>query len=328
MQARQKRSKKDNKTMCASLKKELEILNGKIAKIGIEDKAHRSRQSQWSQQSRQADEAVAAMSIEIDSIGCIPEEDIEQWTSRKSDLEAEQKQQSCAQRDLASCRESTQQEKAAARAEAASTQQKRERLTTRASKLQEQLQRLQSANAQGLDEKERREAELAAKAQDRRLSEERSQVQKANMEKSIEHMQLNIHQATQQTQILSNAYGQQQMINAAMDDSAIPESEYSGTTLHSSAAPGFSFPVLGQMEQPTVRSNSSSLRHDIRPRSTSLLSSDNGGPNDFDDQDPAPPMLSTNAVGMMNGRRKSGSAGRNGIIRLSPASNSGSPVWN
>lgn len=326
--ARQKRSRKDNKAACASLKKENDIHNSKLAKIAVEDKAHHNRHMQWNQQTRQADEAAAAMSTELDSIGCVPEEDHSQWTLRKSDLETGKAQKSNVETDLLKCNESADQEKAAFQSELANTMQKRERLTTRATKLQEQLQRFQSANAQGFDERERREAELAAKAQDRRQSDERSQAQLNSFEKSIGNAQRNIQQAMQQIQGFSNAYNQQQIINATLDTSAIPATEYPATAVPPSKAPGFNFPALGHPEQATIRSKSASIRHDVRPRSTSLLSNGNSGPNDFDDQDPAPPMPSTKAVGIMSGRKPSESASGNGVIRLSPTSKSGSPVWN
>ena len=326
--ARQKRSRKDYKAACASLKKENDIHNSKLAKIAAEDKAHHNRHMQWNQQTRQADEAHAAMSTELASIGCIPEEEQTQWNLRKSDLETAKEQKFNVQTDISRYEESVEQEKAAFQTEAANTMQKRERLTARATKLQEQLQRLQSANAQGLDEKERREAELAAKAQDRRQSDERTQAHLNSFKKSIGEVQRNIQQDMQQIQDFSNAYNQQQIINAALDTSTVPATEYPSTVIPPSAATGFNFPALGYPEQATIRSKSASLRHDVRPRSTSLLSNGNSGPNDFDDQDPAPPMPPTKTVGIMSGRKPNESASGNGILRLSPTSKSGSPVWN
>ena len=283
---------------------------------------------QWNQQTRQADEAAAAMSTELESFCGIPEDDHSQWTVRKSDLETEREQHFNVETDLSKCEESAEQEKAAFQSELANTAQKRERLTTRVTKLQEQLQRLQAANAQGLDEKERREAELAAKAQDRRQSDERTQAHLSSFEKSIGNVQRNIQQAMQQIHDFSNAYNQQQIVNAALDTSAIPGTEYPVPAVQPSAAPGFNLAAPGYAEQATVRSKSASLRHDVRPRSTSLLSNGNSGLNEFDDQDPAPPMPSTKTVGIMSGRKPSESASGNGIIRLSPTSKSGSPVWN
>ncbi|KAL8792946.1 MAG: hypothetical protein Q9195_004443 [Heterodermia aff. obscurata] len=326
--ARQKRSRKDYKAACASLKKETDIHNSKLAKIAVEDKAHHNRHMQWNQQTRQADEANAAMSTELDLISCIPEEEQSQWTLRKSDSETAQEQKHNAKINLSKYEESAEQEKAAFQSEEANTVQKRERLTARATKLQEQLQRLQSANAQGFDEKERREAELAAKAQDRRQSDERNQAHLNSFEKSIGIVQQSIQQAMQQIQGFSNAYKQQQIINATLDTTAIPGTEYPGTVIQPSTTSGLHFPALGPPEQAAASSKSASLRHDARPRSTSLRSNGNGGPNDFDDQDPAPPMPSTKTVGIIGGRKPIESASGNGIIRLSPTSKSGSPVWN
>ena len=60
-QARQKRGKKDSKATNLSLRKEIDSLTGKIAKIGGDDKAQTSRHLQWNQHMRQADKAVTAI---------------------------------------------------------------------------------------------------------------------------------------------------------------------------------------------------------------------------------------------------------------------------
>ena len=282
---------------------------------------------QWNQQSRQAEEAIAAMSIELESMGSIPEDLQNQWLSQKSEWENEEKLLSDARRELSSAKDIAQQEKAALQTEATGLQQKRERLAARSTKLQEQHQRLQSANAQGLNEKERREAELAAKAQDRRQIDEEWRRQTTELEHKADGTRQEILSFRQQIQFFASAYNERhmQVMNAAMDRSSLPEAEPSS---HPSMVPGFTFPAPGQAEQAGIRSNSASLRTEFRPRSTSLLSGEHGAANDFDDQDPAPPMPSSKPMGKTRGRKQSASAGSSIGSRLSPANKSGSPVWN
>lgn len=326
-QARQKRSKKDNKAASASLRKEIDIFNSRLTKIAVEEKAHHNRHMQWNQQSRQADEAVAAMSIELESMGCIPEELQNQWVLVKSEWEKEKQLLSNARRELSNVKDSAQQERTALQNEATGLQQKRERLAARSTKLQEQHQRLQSANAQGLNEKERREAELAAKAQDRRQIEEEWRKQMTELEKKADSTRQEILSFRQQIQFFASAYNERhmQIMNAAIDHSSFTEAE---APSHPSMVPGFTFPAPGQTDQAGIRSTSASLRTKFRPRSTSLLSGEHGAANDFDDQDPAPPMPSSKPVGKIRGRKQSASAGGSVGSRLSPANKSGSPVWN
>ena len=296
---------------------------------------------------RQADEAITLISNELDSMNSIPEDDVKDWQQAKHDWEVEKGHQDKTREELFRCKEVAWQERSAVQAEGTSTQQKRERLTTRGTKLNEQRQRLLSATAEGLNEKERREAEIAAKAADRRQFEERSQEQVTNMQRSIQEAQLNAQQAWQQVQALQSAHQQQQLMNAAIDEPITPEGDIPGTGMPSSTAPsGFRFPGFVSNDYATMRGGSSTaFRHDIRPHSTSLLSGGNSTYADFDDQDPAPPMPSLRPIGKLRGRQESGSSGSGsgsgssssqrdptspavGGMRMSPSEKRGSPVWN
>ena len=340
-QARQKRGKKESKATSLALKKEIDSLNSKIIKIGVDDKAQSSRQLQWNQNMRQADEAVAAMSTELDSMNSVPEDDVKQWQQAKQEWDVEKRRQDEAREELLRCKEAASQERSTIQTEGLTTQQKRDRLTTRRTKLDEQRQRLLSATAEGLNEKERREAEIAAKAADRRQFEERSQEQVNAIQRSIQEAQFNAQQAWQQAHMLNNAHQQQLIMNAAIDEPTTPEGDIPGTVPPSSstAASGFRFPGFASNEHSTMRGSSSAFRTDVRPRSTSILSGNNPY-TDFDDQDPAPPMPSLRPIGKLRLRQESGSSGSgsgssqrdpmspaNGL-RMSPAEKKDSPVWN
>jgi len=342
-QARQKRCKKDGKAASLALRKEMDGLNSRIAKIGVDDKAQNSRQLQWNQHIRQADEAIAAMSYELDSMDSVPQDDTEQWTETKREWEMGKSQENKAREELLRCKEAAHQERSAVLAEGTLTQQKRDRLTTRGTQLNEKHQRLMSATAQGLSERERREAEVAAKIADRRQFEERSQEQVTQIQKSIQEAQVSAQQAWQQVHIFSSAHQRQQLTNAAIDEPITPEGDISGTVAPpgSTAASNFRFPGYASTDQPTMHSGSSTaFRYDVRSRSTSVLSS-NSIYADFDDQDPAPPMPSLRPIAKFRGRQESGSSGSGsgssqrdpmspaiGGVRMSPAEKRGSTVWN
>lgn len=342
-QARQKRSKKDNKTASASLKKDIEVFSAKISKLGGEDKAHLNRHLQWNQHTRQADEAVASLSWEIESMGCLPEDEIRVSKERKAGWDEARTHQTATRDDLFRCKESAHQVKSSIHAEATSTQQKKERLVARKSKLNDQHDRLESATSQGLDERQRKNSEQAAKDVERLQIEHRSVDQMAHCRQTIRDSRHVTQQIWHQAQTVESAFHEQQMMSTPDEERPItPEGDLPGTVPHHSGAPAFRFPAFGSPDPPNgIRSHSGSFRHsDNRPRSTSMLSG-NSVYADFEDQDPAPPMP-PRAVEVIRerGRKQSGGSGSgsSGSQRdpaspivgsaalLSPGKRS--PVWN
>ena len=349
-QLRQKRSKKDSKAAAAAIKKEIDILHAKVSKLGSDDKAHYNRQLQWNQHFRQADEAINLLSSEIDSLGGVPENDSKEWKERKAMWEESRDQQLNAREEVSRCKESAQREKSAVEAEATMTQQKRERLQIREAKLNDQRGRLQFATIQGLDEKERREAEQAAKATDRQLMDERSREQIATLYRSIQETQYHTQQTWQQAQVVEKAFQPHPLIGAASQAGSIaPEGDLPGTNPHTPAptVSSFRFPAFSTPDHSTsLHGNLPTLRYETRPRSVSMLSG-NSVYTDFSDQDPAPPMPSSRTMEAIRGRQPSGSSGNSGsgsgsvssqrdqnspamsvAPRKSPVGKTSSPIWN
>lgn len=342
-QIRQKRSKKDNKVASASLKKEIEVFNAKISKLGGEDKAHLNRHLQWNQHTRQADEAVMSLSGEIESMGCLPEDEISLSKEKKAGWDEARTQQTATRDELFRRKESAHQENSSIHAEATSTQQKKERLLARKSKLNDQYGRLESATSQGLDERQRKNSEQAAKDEGR-LRFEKDCLDQLNYEKQkFEEHQYVTQQARHRAQMIEGAFNEQQMMSEPDRERSItPEGDLPGTVAHHSGAAAFRFPVFATPNPPNgVRSHSGSFRHsDSRPRSTSMLSG-NSVSVDFEDQDPAPPMPAR-AVEVIRerGRKQSGGSGSGssgsqrdpaspvvgGAALMSPGKRS--PVWN
>lgn len=311
-QARQKRSKKDNKAASASLKKDIEVFSAKISKLGGEDKAHLNRHLQWNQHTRQAEESVTSLSGEIESMGCLPEDDIKLSKKRKAGWDEARTHQTATRDDLFRCKESAHQEKSSIHAEATSTQQKKERLLARKSKLNDQHDRLVSATSQGLDERQRKNSEQAAKDVERNQIEERSFDQLAHCQRSIQDSRHVTQQAWHQAQIVESAFHEQQVMSSPDEGRPItPEGDLPGTVHHYTPAPAFRFPAFGSPDPANgIRSHSGSFRHsDNRPRSTSMLSGTSVYA-DFEDQDPAPPMPAR-AVEVIRerGRKQSGGSG-------------------
>ena len=313
-------------------------------KLGGEDKAHINRHLQWNQHTRQADDAINQISGEIESLGCLPDDDLQLSKEWKAEWDKAKEQQSISREDLFRRKDLAQRERSSVQNEAITTQQKRDRLTGRKSKLNDQHDKLQSATTQGFDEKERKDSEQNARYLERLQYEQRSQEQMANYQRAIQDSLYLKQQIWQQAQIVENAYHEQQI----MDDSALerpitPEGDLPGTVPHQATAPAFRFPAFGSPDQPSsLRSHSGSLRHkDYRPRSTSMRSG-NSIPADLEDEDPAPPMP-TRAVEVIRekGRKQSGGSGSGSsgsqrdpasplvgsLAQMSPVGKR-SPVWN
>lgn len=345
-QTRQKRGKKENKTAILTIRKEIDILNGKISKIGGEDKAHSNRHLQWNQHLRVANEALTEISLEIDSLESVPENDFKQWREKKELWEQSKDRQSRVREDLIRCKETADREKSAALAEEVATRQKRERLQSRGIKLNDQLDRLQSAAVQELDEKERKNREHAALMADRRQIEERGREQIGNLQRSVQEVQYHTQQTRQQAQMIESAFRQHHLMGTASQTGRqTPERDPIGTNHYRpTSVSGFRFPAFTTPEHaPPILSNPLSLRHENRPRSTSLLSGSSVY-TDFFDQDPAPPMPSSRAMETIRGQQPSRSSGSgSGSIssqrdpispiggsapRRSPGEKRSSPIWN
>lgn len=331
------------------MKKEIEILHAKISKIGSEDKAHSNRHLQWNQHTRQADEAIDWLSTEIEELGCVPENDSQQWKDKKALWDESKEQQSTVRDELFRCKDSANREKSAVEVEASMTQLKRERFQIRNAKLNDQCDRLESATIQGLDEKERREAEQVARATDRLQIEERSREQIATIYRSIQDTHNHSQQVWQQAHLIESAFQhQQRMGSPGLAGRVTPEGDLPGLNPHppTSNMSGFRFPPFATPDHSIpLHSTLPSLRHETRPRSISILSG-NSAYTDFSDQDPAPPMPSSRAMETIRGRQPSGSSGSgSGSVssqrdqvspvmgkgtrpRKSPVGKRSSPVWN
>lgn len=310
-QQRQKRSKKDNKAAVAAVKKEIEILNSKISKVNGEDKAHQNRHLQWNQHTRQADEQTMALCTQIEILGPIPETDLYQWKEKKALFEAARKRQLGAREDLARCKEAVKREKSNVEAEASQAHQKLERLQSRYAKLNDQHKRLQSTAHSTPEKKERRETHRPPKSPE---AEEKPNEQIAIYAQAVEETRFSTAKIWQQIQLHENLYQQNQQMAASMSDRVTPEGDPTGTSPHTpiSNMSSFRFPTFAPSDSSTLllHNKLSPLRLETRHRTVSLLSG-NSVYIEFPDQDPKPPMPSSNTLAQRatRGRQPSSSSG-------------------
>ena len=348
-QAKQKRSKKENKTALAGLKKDIEVLNSKITKLGGEDKAQLNRQMQWNSNAKQADEAIAYIADEIEGLGSLPGNELQEAEVTKTAWDEVNSGHAAALDELGRVKATMNREKSAVQTEANTSLQKRERLQTRKSKLADQLERLEAATADGMDAKERKNSAQAAKDLERFELEQRNAEQMNNILQAYQQSRSYVQQAWQQIQTLESAFHDQQqqmMTSQALPEvrPLTPEGDLPGTNPNNAQAYAFRASAFGSPDAPNIglRSHSGSLRQNgNRPRSTSGVS---GGSiyADFEDQDPAPPMpaRAIKAIREKGRQHSAGSGSGSSSGQRDPASplvGSGartspvgkrSPVWN
>ena len=302
--ARHKKCKREAKGALSALRREIEVLQARISKTEGEDKSQQNRHMQWNQQYRQADDAIAAITEEIESLGSIPDQDSQQWKAKKRSFEHANDELLAAQNDLARSKESAQQELSTVQGEATAAQQKRERLCARDSKLNDQYNGLESATRHDLTQKERKSADQSAKDHDRQQRSSRCRETTASITRSIQEQQYLYQQAVQQAQALENAFNQQQHLDTSNANGRplTPEGDLPGTHPPFQPTSAFRFPAFGALET----SNHVVPSHqDGRTRSISMRSG-NSGYSDFYD-DPVPPMPSARAIEAVKQRQRSGS---------------------
>ncbi|KAH0553430.1 hypothetical protein GP486_006501, partial [Trichoglossum hirsutum] len=308
--ARLKRARKDHKSHTTSLKKEVESYSTRLANSGSGDERQRQRVLQITQHIRQAEEAAALMCAEIEALGGIPEEDLREWKEQKKLWEAEKQRLATVHSEADEMDAKLERQVASAQAELTAVQQKSDRLHTRQAKLSEQHERIISANAKGLDEKERQAAESAAREAERAEIEQHYSEQILHLQRQIQDYTFRSHQVWQQVRAHETALFQQNQQRAqqqsqqqqVMTQSPTTSEGNLSTTMPSHSSRSgfgglFAFPPFGSQQPPisnnnlnsTLLAQPSSLSREGRGRSSSMLSYISGM-TDFSDADPARPM--------------------------------------
>ncbi|KAI9668697.1 MAG: hypothetical protein M1829_005310 [Trizodia sp. TS-e1964] len=294
---RAKRARKDHKAALALSKKEVEIQNARLATCGSSDDKQRQRGMQIRQLIRQAEDASEAISAQVDILSGSPGQGYGDWKDQKSNWEAEKSRQSIKQEGLAQFRSNIEREMKTIKSEATNLLQKRDRLQARLARIHEQYERINNANIQGLDEKERKAAEDATKEAER-LNREQLWMDNTNtLGQYVHETHSRTQQVWQQVRSIEVAYQQQQrQIHEHMFpiSPTTPEGNIPGTVpLNSqhSRFGGFAFPPSALSLQPVSFSRPESLKVEGRGRSDSMRSAASGI-SDFSDADPAPPMPS------------------------------------
>lgn len=304
---RRNKVRRNHRSALAKLDREIEALQNKL-RSGSDDNKQRQKLLQAERNARQHEEAISALSQQLDQLETIPEDETVEYGKKKAAYDERNRHLMEANDSLANVKSETKNELSCIENDLTGTIARKDRLTARNTKLAAEQDRLTEANIQNLSEKERKAVESSARERDQ-------QRQTADWRRRIED--LNAQLATVKVQTES-VFREIEEAFARTSGPLTPEGELPGTTLGGSR--GFLF---GNMQPSTFvpDPNASPFQYSAknapvnarRPRSSTNQSA--GGMShmsgDFDDADPIPPMPSNmdfDSGFAANGRKGSGSS--------------------
>lgn len=226
--SRLKKTKNDHKIAISKIRKELDSFNNRL-NSGTDENRQKQRSLQLERTIRQTEESTATLEVQLNTTPKIPEDELQEWSTHKTEYERERDLLASDKDDLAATRAAIAREVSSLESDLNSTIQRRERLQSRRARVNEQHERIVSANAQGLNERERRAAEQFAREQDQAKLEASYNEQFASISQSVHDYQLRANQLWQQAATVEQAIQQQQQQQQQM--LIDPGSLTSGATL-------------------------------------------------------------------------------------------------
>lgn len=298
--SRLKKAKNDHKLGVSKIRRELDNYNHRL-QSGTDENRQKQRSLQLERTIRQTEEATATLEVQLDNMENVPEEELQEWKAHKANFERELELFNSAKEELASARSDAAREVSSLESELSSTVQRRERLQGRRTRVNEQYERIISANAQGLNERERRAAEQFAREQDHAKLEANFHEQFASISQSVQDYQLRTSQLWHQASAIEQAVQQHQQQMLVDSGPLTPEGNLPGTnplpdssntsmpgptttTSSSRSLLGLSFPPL----------KSSPLQHTSSPAGTTSSRPTSPVQPTYLQQFPTSPLASTN----------------------------------
>jgi hypothetical protein len=179
---------------------------------------------------RQTEEATAVLEVQLDNMENVPEGELEKWSFQKAAFDGQVELLNSAKEEVAAARIGAVREVSTLETELSSSVQKRERLQGRKSRVNEQYERIISANAQGLNERERRAAEQFAREQEQARQQATYSDQFANITRSVQDYQMHTNQLWKQATAIEEAIQRQQQQMLMETGPLTPEGSLPGTT--------------------------------------------------------------------------------------------------
>ena len=337
--------RRTHKGALAKVEKEVDSLSQRL-KSSSDDKKQQQKLLQAERSVKQTEDATAEIESQLDALAATPEDDSEEYSIKKKDFQERKASLTTANETLEAAKGTASTEIATVNSELNTVVARKERLVSRQARLTEQYDRITQANAQGLNEKERRAAESAAKAF------EQQRIQKEFNDR-FEYMQAELNRYQGQTAASWQEISLYESQMRAQQDALLrnagpptPEGTLPGTNPFPPRLHGFGFnlpstsihaattmpPVSEQPHSPFLAYANTLPDGGPRRARSNTNRSIGAGSNfsaDYDDADPIPPRPTTYDFDYqgLNGRKGSGSSrgnnnGSPGVIGASL----GSPV--
>ncbi|RMZ78002.1 hypothetical protein DV737_g4070, partial [Chaetothyriales sp. CBS 132003] len=335
--------KKQHKMAQNKVDRELESLNGRL-KSGGDDNKLRQKLLQTERNMRQTEDSTNTIKEALETLETVPEDEAVEHSSRKKAYEEQRALLAQANEALSKAKSEADNDMSCVTNELGSITSRKDRLIARHAKLGEQYDRITQANVQGLNERERREAESNARESEYRRRE-------ADLQTAITSLRVDIRRASseatelwQRIEVLEKQLFPESQKAMQAGGPLTPEGELPGTRPQVQSSRPLAFgsfnavpTTLGPDPQasPFLAYANTLTDGARRPRSDTNRSL--GGLSsysDFDDADPIPPMPSSIDF-EVDGRKGSGSSqGKNngspaaGVIGgglMSPMRSSNSP---
>lgn len=286
---RRQRHRKEHKAAITAIKKEVEALNNRLANAGGSDERQRQRALQFNQNIRQADDAAAEFASQIESLGEIPQEELDDAAAKKKAWKKERQHKEAVTAELEKTKAELERQAERVKSDINSVLQKRERLNHRQAQLNERHDRLVIANREGFSLKQRKEQERAAVRLERQNIETNYRTNIANFEYRTNECNVMVGQMMQSLQHYETLLQQAQQQHQRESVPTTPEGPLPGTTNFTPQPVPFStfaFPSLTAH----IHSTPGSIRGG-RGRSSSMLSNVSGFTDGFEDATASPSAM-------------------------------------
>jgi ubiquitination network signaling protein AcrB len=325
---RMTKARRTHKATLARVEKEVETLGTRL-KSSSDDKKQHQKLLQAERSIKQTEEAIARIDSQLEDLAAIPEEDSEEYSMKKKDFQERNASLTAANGTLETAKASASTDSAAANADLQSVVERKKRLVARQARLTEQYDRITEANAQGLNEKERKAAESTARAFEEQKAELDFQQKFVFLQNELDRYRESTMATWQAITTYENQMRAQQDAMFRNDGSLTPEGNLPGTNPFSSGrSVGFPFavptasihaamtmsPVSEQPHSPFLAyANTLPDGGGARRARSGTNRSIGAGSNfsaEFDDADPIPPMPTNYEFDYKgaNGRKGSGSS--------------------
>ncbi|KAL2848553.1 hypothetical protein BJY01DRAFT_211554 [Aspergillus pseudoustus] len=226
--SRLRKAKNDHKLAVSKIRRELDNYNHRL-QSGTDENRQKQRSLQLERNIKQTEEATAVLDTQIDTMENVPDEEYQEWSEQKAMYEQEVENLKSAKTELTAARAAKARDLSSLQSDLNSTLQKRERLQSRRTRVNEQYERIISANAQGLNERERRAAEQFAREQEQAKLEASFNEQFASINQTAQDYHIRTAQLWQQCDAAEQAFQQQQQQMFIESHPLTPEGELPGT---------------------------------------------------------------------------------------------------